>query len=624
MPESMRKHFPHLRSLGILLALILSLFGCAAPLTPTASVVDSFPQTDIPAATPEILPTLPPGSQPLVLFAYEEDGYAHLFAYSPDQFPLIRLTSGAWDDITPAASPDGRLVAFASNRNGFWDLYTLELGTGTLTQLTDTPQYEGAPAWSPDGSFLVYETYLNDNLEIVVGPADAPATNIIQLTDAPDADAAPAWAPGGRAIAFGSGGEIILADLDKTGADRFSNLSNTELVAETHPVWSPDGTRLAWAATGQGVGRNGIYLWDATRPTIPAVWLGDGDHPTFSPSGDQVITTVPAPNETFLMRYALNGAPLQPLTPFPGRLHGLAWANLVVPASFTEIYASAAQLTPAPLWAVSGEPVNTGNGQQRWTVIDLPDVQAPYPQLHDLADEAFNALRRRVIEEAGWDALASLENAFVPLTTTLDPGFEESWLYTGRAFAINSLMTNAGWMVAVREDFGAQTYWRLYLRAQLQDGSQGLPLHDQPWDLGARYNLDPKAYDQGGAFSPVPPGYWVDVTTLAAQYGWEREPALPNWRSFYRGARFTEFVLTNGLDFYAAMLQLYPPDVLVTPTRFLPPTNTPTRTPTVTPTPTVTRTRRPTLTPSPTRTPTITPTPSVTPLPSETPVTVVP
>ena len=34
-------------------------------------------------------------------------------------------------------------------------------------------------------------------------------------------------------------------------------------------------------------------------------------------------------------------------------------------------------------------------------------------------------------------ALASLENAFVPITTSLDPGFGEDWLYTGRAFAIH-------------------------------------------------------------------------------------------------------------------------------------------------------------------------------------------
>jgi TolB protein len=244
--------------------------------------------------------------------------------------------------------------------------------------------------------------------------------------------------------------------------------------------------------------------------------------------------------------------------------------------------------------------------------------------LHDLANEAFDALRERVRLEAGWDALASLENAFVPLTTSLDPGFSEDWLYTGRAFAINSLMTNAGWMVAVREDFGAQTYWRLYLRAQLQDGSLGEPLRETPWDLGARYNLDPKVYEQGGKYIEVPPGYWVDVTALAIQYQWERVPALPNWRTFYRGARFTEFALTGGLDWYSAMLELYPPDVLITPTKVLPPTLTPTRTPLPTWTPLPTRTPRPTFTPSATRSPTITRTPTGTRPPSATPPTVIP
>jgi TolB protein len=256
--------------------------------------------------------------------------------------------------------------------------------------------------------------------------------------------------------------------------------------------------------------------------------------------------------------------------------------------------------------------------------VELEGVLAPYPQLHDLANEAFDALRERVRIEVGWDALAGLENAFVPITTSLDPGFGEDWLYTGRAFAINSLMTNAGWMVAVREDFGAQTYWRLYLRAQLQDGSLGEPLRDLPWDLSARYNLDPKIYEQGGQYGEVPPGYWVDVTALAIQYGWERVPALPNWRTFYRGARFTEFTLTGGLDWYSAMLELYPPDVLVTPTRVLPPTITPSRTPLPTWTPLPTRTPRPTRTPTPTRSPTITLTPTGTLQPSPTPPTIVP
>jgi TolB protein len=559
----------------------------------------------------------------MVILSYEEDGYAHLFAYIPEKMPLTRLTSGDWDDVAPAASPDGKRIVFASNRNGFWDLYLLDLTSGDLVQLTDTPRYEGAPTWSPDGTFLAYEVYDNDNLEIFIGPSEDPAQNAIQLTNSPNADYAPAWSPGGRKIAFISNGEVMLADLDKTSDNRFTNLSNTELAAESHPIWSPDGMRLAWASSSaQNVGRSGIYVWDATR-NVPAAWIGDGDYPAWNITGDQILTTIPAPNETYITIYSLSGELIQPLTPFPLNLRGLVWANLLMPASMPENFEQAAQFTPAPLWAANGEPISEGP-TGRWSVVDLKGVQAPYPQLHDLADEAFVALRERVIQEAGWDALASLENAFVPLTTSLDPGFEQDWLYTGRAFAINSLMTNAGWMVAAREDFGAQTYWRLYLRAQLQDGTLGEPLHDIPWDLSARYNLDPKVYEQGGTYSDVPPGYWMDVTSLARQYGWQRVPALPSWRTFYRGARFTEFALTDGIDFYSAMLQLYPPDVLVTPTRLLPPTPTPSRTPTPTRTATSTRTPRNTLTPSATRTPSITPTPSNTPVPSQTPVTVVP
>jgi TolB protein len=416
---------------------------------------------------------------------------------------------------------------------------------------------------------------------------------------------------------------VIVADLDNTDGSRFQNLSNTELASESHPAWSPDGGRLAWSSSSQSVGRSGIYIWDAGKK-VPGTWIGDGNWPAWNVNGDQMITTLAAPNETYLTVYSLQGTLLQPLTPFPSAaLRGLSWANLIMPGELPGGFQKAAELTPAPLWAPNGEPVEEGVAN-RWSLVELDGVQAPYPQMHDLVDEAFDALRERVQIEVGWDALASLENAFVPITTSLDPGFGEDWLYTGRAFAINSLMTNAGWMVAVREDFGAQTYWRLYLRAQLQDGSLGEPLRDLPWDLSARYNLDPKVYEQGGQYTGVPPGYWVDVTALALQYQWERVPALPNWRTFYRGARFTEFTLSSGLDWYSAMLELYPPDVLVTPTRVLPPTITPSRTPLPTWTPLPTRTPRPTRTPTVTRTPTITRTPTGTLPATPTPATIVP
>jgi TolB protein len=208
-------------------------------------------------------------------------------------------------------------------------------------------------------------------------------------------------------------------------------------------------------------------------------------------------------------------------------------------------------------------------------------------------------LRNQIARETGWDALGNLENAYVPLTTPLDPGLGVDWLYTGRAFTLNQALIQAGWMAIIREDFGQQTYWRIFLKTTAQDGSQGSPLTQPPWDFAARTG-DPNAYENGGKFmKTIPSGYWVDLTEIASQYGWERLPALTNWLTYYAGARFNELAYTQGLDWATAMLQLYPPEILKTPTVVIPPTRTSTRTPFWyrSPTPTRTPTMRPTNTP---------------------------
>ena len=122
-----------------------------------------------------------------------------------------------------------------------------------------------------------------------------------------------------------------------------------------------------------------------------------------------------------------------------------------------------------------------------FNIITLEDIVAPHAQMHDMVDESFYAFQEALAMQVGWDLLSSLENAFVPLTTYLSPGMREDWLYTGRAFSFNPLPINAGWIAVVGEDYGPQTYWRVYLRARFQDGSQGRPLTDLPWDFNARF-----------------------------------------------------------------------------------------------------------------------------------------
>ena len=651
--------------LGVMLLLVIDLlvlgliawplvrvrFVASIPSTPTPTVelVASPTFTLTPTETPQPItptPTLtltppPPPVLPYpspvqveaagtIILALDEGGNSHLFAYEPQLLPLTRLTTGPWDDITPSLSPDGRKVAFASNRNGYWDIYLLDLSSGAVSRLTDSLEYDGAPTWSPDGIWIAHETYSPDgggNLEIFIRAVAGDQTPI-RLTEHPAADYAPVWSPMGRQIAFVSTRsgepEIWLADLDKVGDERFQNISRNSGALESHPVWSPDGTLLAWSAVESGF--HNLYIWDSRKTagdTNNPRFLGSGDWPIWSPDARTMLSALLAPNETYLVAYSLEAHGLvMPPMKIPGSIHGMTWGKTSLIIPLPAAVQSAAQISPTPLWLPVLTPSTSMPGG-RQQVVSLEDVKAPYPLMHDMVDESFQNLRTLVAYQIGWDFLSTLENAFIPLTTSLDPGKGEDWLYTGRAFAVVTLPLNAGWMAVVRQDFGLQTYWRVYLRPRYQDGSAGIPLHDQPWDFNARYSGDTYAYEQGGRLTQViSPGYWLDFTELALDYGWERQPALVTWQYAFTQARFNEFALTDGLDWRTAMLELYPQDVLVTPTIVVPPTRTPSPTPFwyETPTPTITLTPRPTLTPiSPTPPPTSTDTPFPTPTSPGTP-----
>jgi len=106
--------------------------------TPTASVTASPTNTPTASTTPTASATLPavtidPNAweQGLVVLSLQEGLDSHLFVYQPlaqdsgSVLPFLRLTSGSWQDIAPALSPDGKQLAFASNRAGQWDIYLL-------------------------------------------------------------------------------------------------------------------------------------------------------------------------------------------------------------------------------------------------------------------------------------------------------------------------------------------------------------------------------------------------------------------------------------------------------------------------------------------------------------------
>jgi TolB protein len=546
----------------------------------------------LPKQTAELpaLPSLRPEETPLPLFtsqfetplnegvfflSLDEGGYSHLFAYHPLKLPLTRLTNGSWDDVAPAISPDKTSLAFASNRDGPWDLYLLDLVNGEVTRLTDSPEYDGSPSWSPDGQFLAYETYTG-NLEVFIRPINGDG-EAVSASDHPAADFSPSWSPKGRLLAFISTRsgerEVWLVNLDETGPQKFTNLSQEPKAAEAHPSWSATGL-LAWASVEAG--DHSLHIWEENRGLRKA---GTGDWPAWSPAGDALLTTLSGPNQAMLVAYTVPDSALAlPPVALPGSLDGLTWSSAGLPAPLAEPFLQAASETPPAPWDPSLSPLPDIPGG-RHHLVPLAEVVAPYPQLHDMVDEAFQALRTRVASETGWDMLAALENAFVPLTSPLPPGMGQDWLYTGRAFAFSPLPADAGWLAILPEEFGGQMYWQVYALARFQDGTQGQPLYDPPWDFNARYTGDLRLYQQGGTSAgTIPEGYWVNITRLASAYGWERLPALVTWKTSYPAARFNEFVLSGGQEWHNAMLELYPAEALITPTPLVPPTLTPTPT----------------------------------------------
>ena len=432
------------------------------------------------------------------------------------------------------------------------------------------------PSWSPDGQWLAYETYIENNLEIVIQSIADSNEAAIQLTYHSGTDHSPSWSPEGRKIAFVSdrdGQEDIWVAFLDDSEDRFVNISKNDEYLERDPEWSPDGKFLAWSASVNG--QSNIFILDTITPNAKIKKLGPGSEPVWNADGTTILVEIRQPNETFLGGYNIesNTILMQPIL-LPGNPHGLDWQSGTFASQIREFdFKSDAQSPINPIWSpqIDTNPMPPSN---RAGLSKIEDVTASYPYLHDSVDESFNQLREYTASKIGWDFLANLENAYLPLTEPPTLNFDQNWLYTGRSFAVNPLTLNAGWMIITKEDFEGQTYWHVYLKTRYQDGSQGRPLKFAPWNLNARYDGTPKSYEAGGKFDRIPEGYWFDFTEVASRFGWQRLPALSNWRSFYPAARFNQFVLDEGLSWNSAMAQLYPPEALVTSTYI--PTYTPT------------------------------------------------
>jgi dipeptidyl aminopeptidase/acylaminoacyl peptidase len=185
-----------------------------------------------------------------------------------------QLTNAAKSSQQPAWGPDNQTIAFISDRDGKRQLYRIDITGGEAERLTSVDEGVTSFAWAPDGRSLAFtaldpvaeaakerderwgEVKLEDedqrytHLHVL----DLETRAVRRLTSGSFVVGSFDWSPDSARIAFdhrltsdpADGGSADISVVTVATGERATVVSQDG--PDANPVWSPDGTRLAFVS----------------------------------------------------------------------------------------------------------------------------------------------------------------------------------------------------------------------------------------------------------------------------------------------------------------------------------------------------------------------------------------
>jgi len=227
---------------------------------------------------------------------------------SPGETESMTELDVQWIYGAPAWSPGGERIAFHSDEGGTEDIWVMAAdGTGR-TRLTRSTAVEHNPAWSYNGDMIAFQSLTNDgNWDIWVMKSNG--KNLKQITSDESMDTNPVWSPDGYSLAF---------DSDRDGDSEIWMITNVQSVVtgaapqffqltdnnweDSHPTWSPDGSRIIFQSSRRGnwdLFEMGI---DETVPILIVDTPADEIEPSWSPDRKRVLFSTNEPGDHYEIR----------------------------------------------------------------------------------------------------------------------------------------------------------------------------------------------------------------------------------------------------------------------------------------------------------------------------------